>query len=40
MAEAEHEEDYNGAVVYGIASRRRTLEERFIEIMGADQRPG
>jgi len=31
---------HNGAVVYGIASRRRTLEERFIEIMGADQRPG
>jgi ABC-2 type transport system ATP-binding protein len=30
----------NGAVVYGLQSRRRTLEERFVEIMGTDQGPG
>ena len=29
-----------GVRVYGIHGRRRTLEERFVEIMGEDQRPG
>jgi ABC-2 type transport system ATP-binding protein len=29
-----------GVRVYGLQSRRRTLEERFVEIMGDDQRPG
>ena len=29
-----------GVRVYSLHSRRRTLEERFVEIMGDDQRPG
>jgi ABC-2 type transport system ATP-binding protein len=30
----------NGIRLYGLQSRRRSLEERFLDIMGDDQRPG
>ena len=29
-----------GVRLYSLHGRRRTLEERFVEIMGDDQRPG
>jgi ABC-2 type transport system ATP-binding protein len=29
-----------GVPIYGLQSRRQTLEEQFVEIMGEDQRPG
>ena len=31
---------HNGAVLYGLRSGRRGLEDRFVEIMGTDQGPG